>query len=240
MTREEWLLLNQPEHFTSKGKVILKLEIAKLWNLLPGTLACYARSCELSAFGEASLIASMGTRPLVWSEEHRTRHMRAMRRVALLHHIGCRDFKNYNICYRHSDMQAFCLACGERVLLLGDTDMAEAAQICSACLSNVGVEHLGRFYRWSSGLISGWRHTMLFHCISNPRLGSVASHIVESWVPDAMTVTRAHQGDDAAEVSNRSWIGPALLSEWLTRRRANHHHGRVFLHCSDSHISWKG
>ncbi len=41
---------------------------------------------------------------LVWSGEQKARHDKAMRRAALLSFVACSDFKNYNMCYMHSDI----------------------------------------------------------------------------------------------------------------------------------------
>lgn len=73
--------------FNSRSMVLLKLEVAKLRNLAPGSLTLYSRSCELPAYGEASLMASMQTCPLVWSGERKARHVEAMRRARLCCHL---------------------------------------------------------------------------------------------------------------------------------------------------------
>ena len=109
-----------------------------------------------------AFIATMGTCPLVWSGERRTRHDKEMRTVAFMSFIGCRDFSNYNVGYGHSDMRAFHSAAATRSLLLGDDDMADAAEACAKSLEDVGAEHDGQFYPWAYGLMSGWRHTMFF------------------------------------------------------------------------------
>jgi hypothetical protein len=133
-----------------------------------------------------------------------------LRRCALIGYVGCRDYANYNLCYRHEDIMAFYAAIADRAAVLQEPDIVEAARACEACMADVGIEHEGVFYPWTYGLCTGWRHTMLLHCVSNPALGKLVSDIIADLVPGSKVLLRAHQGDDSVEIGGRSWIGPAL------------------------------
>lgn len=184
-----------------------KLEIAKLRNLVPGTLGYYLSSARVSAYGEARFLGTLDGVPLMWSEARKEKADAKFAGWQDYGYVACRDYKNYNMCHKHERMQMFYREAAGEAQRLGAVEMANDFKHMIACLDDVGVYVDGEYKKWEYGLQTGWAHTMLFHCVHNSCAGRVAAKIVERYTGWRRLVA-SHQGDDSREVWSNPLAGP--------------------------------
>lgn len=180
-----------------------KLEIAKLRNLVPGTLGYFLSSARVSVYGEARFLGTMENVPLMWSEARINEDNVRFAGYQDYGYVACRDYKNYNVCHKHERMQMFYRAAAAACRRAKEYEMATEFDNCAKCLDDVGVYVDGEYHKWEYGLQSGWAHTMLFHCTHNSCAGKVVAQLVEELTGWRRYIAR-HQGDDSQEV----WSDP--------------------------------
>jgi hypothetical protein len=192
----------------SRSGWIWKLEIAKLRNLVPGSIGYYMGSARVSMYGEASFLASLENCPLMWGEAHKQADNKLFMEWQRIGFVANRDYKNYNICHKHERMQRFYRAAAQAARDGGQVEMADEFEYLAKCLDDVGVQiNDGTYAKWEYGLQTGWAHTMLFHCVHN----TCAARAVEGIISEATGWKRyigRHQGDDSAEVWSEPLAGP--------------------------------
>jgi len=192
----------------SRSGWLWKLELAKLRNLVPGPLGLYMASARVSAYGESAFLATLPNCPLMWGDDHKIVDTNMFMGWQEVGYVANRDFKNYNICHKHSRMQAFYRSAARVCRERGAEEMARELEYMIKCLDDVGVVmEDGTYFKWEYGLQTGWAHTMLFHCVHNSCAGRVVDDMLSSHVGWKRYIAR-HQGDDSAEVWNAVMAGP--------------------------------
>jgi hypothetical protein len=184
-----------------------KLEISKLRNLVPGTLGYYLSSARVSMYGEARFLGTMENVPLMWSEARINREETVFAGWQEIGYVACRDYKNYNLCHKHSRMQMFYRAAARVATTLGEGELATELENCAVCLDDVGVYVDDEYKKWEYGLQTGWAHTMMFHCVHNSSAGRVVARMVHELTGWRRHIAR-HQGDDSKEVWSNPLAGP--------------------------------
>ncbi len=158
--------------------------------------------------------------PLLWTEARKRAAIRRATAFASLHYVACRDFSNYNVIYEHSDLTEFYLAAAKAMEEHPRSDELgehiHCARGCAEAMKQVGVCENQRLYRWYFGLMSGWRHTMLLHSISNPELGRIIYRVICHLFGIACLLGY-YQGDDSCEVW-KHWLGGPSAQSTLPSR----------------------
>lgn len=184
-----------------------KLEIAKLRNLVPGTLGYYLGSARVSAYGESRFLGQMPDVPLMWSEARKAAVDAKFGGWQKYGYVACRDYKNYNLCHKHERMQMFYREAAGVCRQLGVHEMAVDFDFLERCLDDVGVYVDDKYNKWEYGLQTGWAHTMMFHCVHNSSAGRVVERMVHELTGWRRYVA-SHQGDDSREVWSDPFAGP--------------------------------
>lgn len=212
MDDEAFAALLSWSNLSSWCRVIRKTEVAKQRNLAAGSLPLYALSTMLSRHAEDAYLASLPEVPLMHSI---TLQQRMVGRVwdANKHgYVACRDYTNFNIVHKHSEIRMFYLGVAEHFRQLGNgADVILVVDKILRCLDEVGIVSNGQHYRWLHGLMTGWRHTMLLNTLFNVVLGRLA----RSWLRRVFGIDSyiaLHQGDDSVEVYDHPLGGPLVQS----------------------------
>ncbi|BBZ90078.1 RNA dependent RNA polymerase [Diatom RNA virus 1] len=195
----------------SRSDWMWKLELAKLRNLLPGSIGYYLGSARVSMYGESRFLGTLPNCPLMWGESHKEVDAKRFMEWQDVGYVANRDYKNYNICHSHARMIAFYAAAEGACRAQGECEMADEFAHLQSCLTDVGVYVDGEYNKWEYGLQSGWAHTMLFHCVHNVCAGATVESILNEDLGWKRWIAR-HQGDDSAEVWNEPLAGPIAQS----------------------------
>lgn len=188
-----------------------KTELATVRSLIAGPVPLYSASTVLSAYAEDRFLATLDGCPLMKSGASRLRGQVFTTCMADEGYVANRDFKDYNRCHAHARMRLFYTSMYDELTRHGEHDLAAEALFCAKCMDNVGVGHLGGFWRWTYGMQTGWRHTMLFNCTFNVCSGDIAADIARELGLGNRLVNQ-HQGDDSEEVYSQPFTGPFVQS----------------------------
>lgn len=227
MTKEEEDHMCRTEACHSWSSVAPKLEVAKMRNLVPGTTVLYALSSRLSAYGEDTFLASIPEVPLMSGEQVRQQRMNRLMECSELGYATARDYLNFNIRYKHQE-EIIRFYKGVRTYAKARQawDVVDDVDRIITCISDMGVIYDGVKYVWKYGLMTGWRHTMLFHCVMNTVLARVVKGAVSKLIR-AHVLASQHQGDDSAEMWSHPLAGPlaqAILDAMGSAGKAEKQH----------------
>jgi hypothetical protein len=191
----------------SRSRVSTKKELAAMRNLLPGSMACYYWSCIVSAFGENAFLNTMKHSPIQFSAEELTRRINAIRLSCGSNYASCRDYANYNVAHKHSDIRAFYQSMIEGLPSSTDNIIVDAVNKLLECMNEVSVHTKDATYLWEHGLMSGWRHTMLINTIFNDAIADVVNDMASEQL-GTRTLDYLVQGDDTLELHDSPLAAP--------------------------------
>jgi len=207
--REAHMLFYDINEAQSWGRSHRKTEVAKQRNLNAGSAGMYYHQATLSSEGESTYLSRLENTPIEVAEYQKRSVMEATVRVAKNGYVACRDYANFNIVHRKTEMQAFYFGMRRRYAAAGMERAAFSALWVASALDDYGVIADGVKYKWEHGLMSGWRHTMLINTVLNVICGRVARRLVEEklgWV----AMAALHTGDDSVEVYDQILAGPLV------------------------------
>jgi hypothetical protein len=207
MSRKQAKQFSKVGELHSRSRVSTKKELVAMRNLLPGSMGCYYWSCIVSAFGETSFLNKQHHTPIMYSAEQLTRRMASIRAKAGEGFVSCRDYANYNVAHKHSDIIAFYQAIHDGLPAHTNQMIRQSVLNLIECMREVSVHTADATYLWEHGLMSGWRHTMLINTIFNDAIADVANQMATEEL-GTRTLDYLVQGDDTLELHNSPLAAP--------------------------------
>jgi hypothetical protein len=209
---EARFVFDNPANYHTYTKVFFKTE-EKARLLAAGSQAAFYHQSILSALAETEFLDSLPETPMLWSAPKKQDFFASHHTTHSNSYNVCRDFKNFNECIRHRDLEKhwFGTIADEMKRQQVPADLIHSANACEVMMTAVGVIIDGQRIPWVHGLQSGWRMTMLLNTVMNICMGRAARAVVSEKTGISFFAC-LHQGDDSKESCSSPWGGPLVQS----------------------------
>jgi hypothetical protein len=175
--------------------------------LAPGSMALYYYSTLLSIPGEKQYMEDMEGVPYGLTTTQMAKVMNEMRETSKSSYVVCRDYDNFNQCHKHTDMIRWYEGIRDAITGYASNIFVDAVNNLIECMRTVAILDGDKRYEWEYGLMSGWRHTMLFNTTFNKVYADVACEIMTREI-GTKRLRGQYMGDDSFELYDSAIGGP--------------------------------